>query len=77
MLDRKVYCKVPLPFGWISEFRSRQGIGAGTGPAGGAGKEKDTPRKKEDVLICRELLNEVRTFYEHEMTNQGDEPLKR
>ena len=66
MLDRKVHFEVPLPFKLISECRSRQGVGAGTGTIGGAGKEKDTLRSMEDVLLCRELLNEVRTFFEGE-----------
>lgn len=63
MLDREVHWKVPLPFKQISEYRSRHEIGAGTGPAGGAGKEKDTACKMEDVLLCRKLLNEARTFF--------------
>ena len=27
-------------------------------------KEKDTVLNKEDVLLCRSLVNEIRTFYE-------------
>ena len=53
MLDREVHWEVPLPFKRISEYRSRQGIGGEVGTAGGAGKEKDTLRIKEDVLLCR------------------------
>ena len=34
-------------------------------------KEKDTPQRKEDVLLCRELLNEVRTYYEQLMYIPG------
>ncbi|MCK4751132.1 MAG: recombinase family protein, partial [Bacteroidales bacterium] len=60
LLDREVHWEVPLPFKRISEYRSRQGIGGEVGTAGGAGKEKDTLRIKEDVLLCRELLDEVR-----------------
>jgi len=66
MLDREVRFEVPLPFKRISEYRSRQGIGREVGSAGGAEKEKDTPQRKEDVLLCRELLYEVRTYYERE-----------
>ena len=66
MLDREMHWEVSLPFGRISEYRSRQGIGGEVGTAGGAGKEKDTLRIKEDVLLCRELLNEVRTYFESE-----------
>ena len=77
MLDRKVRLEVPLPFKRISEYRSRHGIGAGVGSAGGAGKEKDTYRSMEDVLLCRGLLNEVRTFFEQELANLGEEPLGR
>ncbi len=53
LLDREVHWEVPRPFKWISEYRSRQGIGREVGSAGGAGKEKDTLCFKEDVLLCR------------------------
>jgi hypothetical protein len=66
MLDREVHWEVPLPYVRISEYRSRQGIGGEGAAAGGAGKKKDTLRKKEDVLLCRELLDEVRTLFEIE-----------
>jgi len=39
------------------------------GKPGGALMKKDTLRIKKDVLLCRELLNEVRTFYEREYGN--------
>ena len=64
MLDREVHWEVPFPFTKISEYRSRQGIGGKIVASGGAAIKKDTPRIKEDVLLCRGLLNEVRTYYE-------------
>ncbi len=66
MLDREVHWRVPPPYRMISEYRSRRGIEGEVGSAGGAAKEKDTSQCEEDVLLCRELLNEVRTFFERE-----------
>ncbi|NOR33156.1 MAG: hypothetical protein GQ579_00600, partial [Bacteroidales bacterium] len=66
MLDREVHFKVPLPIKMISEYRSRQGIGGEVGAAGGVLMKKDTLQCEEDVLFCRGLLNEVRTFFEGE-----------
>ena len=66
LLDREVHWEVPPPFGRISVYRSRQGIGGEAGAADGAGTIKDTSQCEEDVLLCRGLLNEVRTFFEGE-----------
>ena len=66
MLDREVRWEVPPPFRMISEYRSRQGIGGEAGAAGGPGMKKDTSQCEEDVLLCRELLDEVRTLFESE-----------
>jgi len=48
----------------ISKYRSRKGIGGEAGAARGALMKKDTLQRKEDVLLCRGLLNEVRTHFE-------------
>ena len=64
MLDREVHWEMPQPYKMITEYRSRQGIGGEAIAAGTVLKKKDTLRYKEDVLLCRGLLNEVRTHYE-------------
>jgi len=64
MLDREVHIKVLPPFRMISEYRSRHRIEEEVSATGGAGKEKDTLRPIEDVLLCRGLLYEVRTHFE-------------
>jgi hypothetical protein len=71
LLDREVHWEMPSPFRMISEYRSRQGIGEKAGAAGGAEIKKDTLRIKEDVLLCRGLLHEVRTFFEGEKGYPG------
>jgi site-specific DNA recombinase len=53
LLDREVHIKVLPPFRMISEYRSRHGIEEEVSATGGAGKEKDTLRPIEDVLLCR------------------------
>ena len=60
LLDKEVRFEVPPPFRWISEYRSRQGIGGEVGSADGAGKEKDTDLREEDVLLCRG--SKIRTY---------------
>ncbi len=35
--------------------------------SGGGKKVKDTDQKMEDVLSCRKLLNEVRTFFQQKI----------
>ena len=71
MLGREVHWEVPPPFRMVSEYRSRRGIEGVLRSAGGAGIKKDTLRYKEDVLLCRGLLNEVRTFFEGEKGCSG------
>ena len=66
MLDREVNWEMPSPFRMISEYRSRHGIIGEAGAAGRAEIKKDTLRIKEDVLLSRGLLHEVRTFFEGE-----------
>jgi len=66
LLYREVHWEVDLPFKRISEYRSRHGIGGEVVSAGWVEMKKDTLRRKEDVLLCRELLNEVRTYFEKE-----------
>jgi hypothetical protein len=72
MLYREVYLELPLPYKWISEYRSRHGIGGEGATAGGVGKKKDTLQNKEDVLLCRGLLDEVRTFFEQKFCLQAE-----
>ena len=66
MLNGKVHWQLTLPYKRITEYRSRRGIGGEAGSSGGAGKKKDTLQNKEDVLLCRELLDDVRTYFESE-----------
>ena len=64
--NREMHWEVPLPYRMISEYRNRQGIGGEVGFGGGVLMKKDTSQKEEDVLICRGLLDEVRTLFESE-----------
>ncbi|NOR34634.1 MAG: hypothetical protein GQ579_08150 [Bacteroidales bacterium] len=66
MLYREMHWEVPLPYRMISEYRSRQGIGGEIVASGGVLMKKDTSLCVEDVLLCRGLLDEVRTLFESE-----------
>jgi hypothetical protein len=49
-----------------SYLSSARPCGVKKDPISGSEKKKDTSQREEDVLLCRGLLNEVRTFFEGE-----------
>jgi len=64
VMDKKVLLDVVPPFAFVSAYRSGRGLWPDCGEPGGGKKEQDTDQKMEDVLSCRKLLYEVRTFFQ-------------
>jgi len=74
VLDKKVLMDVVPPFDLPAEAKAQAGLVSGYHMGRGlwtdsaetcrGTKEKDEPEKDQLVLICRKLLNEVRTFYQ-------------